>query len=192
MTETKQTHSPPILKGRNVRLEPFTVDNITPAYLSWLVDPVVNQYSHRLGASKPTAEEAREWVSLRAKDEIIFAISTEDFGHIGNIKYGPVNWANCAADISILIGSVESWGNGFGREATYLVSKHLFLDRGLNRLFAGSVNPGYIRMVEKLGWQREGIQREEARVAGTFADSVLLSLLKREFVIDAAYEMVER
>jgi ribosomal-protein-alanine N-acetyltransferase len=178
------------LRGARVRLRPFTASDITPRYLSWLSDQQVNQYSRRLGRPPETAENARSWLVALGKDERIYAIETASFGHIGNIKYGPINWSNLAADVSILVGEVQSWGHGFGAEATYLISKHLFFDRGVNRLAAASINPAFIRMVEKLGWQREGVQREESRVAGRFCDSILLSLLKRDFRILSNYEAV--
>ena len=176
------------LRGAKIALVPFTAEHITQRYLAWLADDEVNRYSRRLGQPAPSAAQARAWLAGLARDEIVFAIETDDFGHIGNIKYGPINWSNLAADISIMIGAVESWGHGYGAEATYLVAKHLFGERGVNRLSAASINPGFIRMVEKLGWQREGNQREEAIVAGKFYDSVLLSFLRREFVRRTEFE----
>jgi len=176
------------LLGARLRLWPFTVSDISDRYLSWLVDDEVNKFSRRLGKPPESAENVRTWLASRAKDEQVFAIHAPDLGHIGNVKYGPVNWSNLAADISILVGEVRSWGQGFGAEAIYLVSKHLFIDRKINRLSAASINPAFIHMVEKLGWQREGIQREESRICGQFYDSVLLSMLKRDFRIMPHYE----
>ena len=176
------------VRGARLMLVPFGEEHITADYLAWLGDNEINRYSRRFGRPPVTEEEARDWLASLAEDEHVLAIEAPELGHIGNIKYGPINWSNLAADISIVIGEVASWGRGFGAEATYLVSRHLFFERGLNRLSAASINPAFIRMVEKLGWQREGVQREEARVAGTFHDSILLSLLRREFRIIPAYE----
>jgi RimJ/RimL family protein N-acetyltransferase len=176
------------LRGARLNLRPFTALDVTDRYLSWLYDDEVNRYSRRLGKPPENAENARIWLASLGKDERVFAIDAPLLGHIGNVKYGPINWSNRAADISILVGEVKSWGQGFGAEAIYLVSKHLFADRGVNRLSAASINPAFIRMVEKLGWQREGIQREESLVGGHFYDSVLLSLLKREFRVIPVYE----
>jgi [ribosomal protein S5]-alanine N-acetyltransferase len=178
-----------VLSGPRLTLRPFSAADITPRYLGWLSDDRVNEFSRRLGKPPETLEGARAWLASLKPDECVYAIEAAPFGHIGNVKYGPVNWSNLAADISIMIGEVASWGRGFGAEATYLVSKHLFEDRAVNRLAAASINPAFIRMVEKLGWQREGIQREESRVGGKFYDSVLLSLLKREFRLISTYEV---
>jgi RimJ/RimL family protein N-acetyltransferase len=187
MTDASR-YMPPVLRGPRVMLRPFSLADITPRYLDWLSDNRVNEFSRRLGKPPETAEGARAWLAALKPDECVYAIEAAPFGHIGNIKYGPVSWSNLAADISIMVCEVSSWGQGFGAEATYLVSRHLFADRAVNRLAAASINPAFIRMVEKLGWQREGVQREESRVGGTFYDSVLLSLLKREFRAISAYE----
>jgi RimJ/RimL family protein N-acetyltransferase len=176
------------LCGARLILRPFTTSDITDRYLRWLVDDEVNRYSRRLGKPADNADDVRRWLASLGKEEQIFAIHAPQLGHIGNIKYGPVNRSNLAADISILIGDVRSWGQGFGAEAIYLISKHLFANHGVNRLSAASINPAFIRMVEKLGWRREGIQREESLVGGRFYDSVLLSLLKREFRVMPVYE----
>lgn len=183
------TDVPVRIEGRRVILTPLTVAHFTPAYQDWLCDDEVNQYSRRYGKGRPSLEDLTGWLSGLAKDEVVFAIETPEFGHIGNVKYGPISWSNLDADISILIGNRASWGNGFGAEALYLVAKHLFFDRALNRIHAASINPAFIRSVEKLGWQREGVQREEACVNGKFFDSILLSLLRREFCIIPDYEL---
>jgi ribosomal-protein-alanine N-acetyltransferase len=180
---------PARIEGRRVILTPLTVAHFTPAYQDWLCDDEVNRYSRRYGKERPSIGDLYGWLSGLAKDEVVFAIETEAFGHIGNVKYGPISWSNLDADIAILIGNRESWGNGFGAEALYLVAKHLFWERTLNRIHAASFNPAFIRSVEKLGWQREGVQREEACVNGKFYDSLLLSLLRREFSVIPDYEV---
>lgn len=178
----------PCLVGRRVRLLPFNESHITERYLSWLVDDEVNRYSRRYGQPAQTANDVRAWMASLPADEIIFAVETQGYGHIGNIKYGPIHWSNLEAEISIMMGATDAWGQGFGAEATYLLSQYLFLERNLNRLFAGSINPAFIKMVENLGWKREGILRQQVRIAGTFCDSTLLSLLASEFQRNEKYE----
>jgi len=180
----------PLLPGARMVLRELVPEHVTDRYLSWLNDDIVNQYSRRYRKPAQTVEDVLRWMNGLGRDEVAFAIEVPGLGHIGNVKYGPVNWSNLDADLSIMVGATESWGQGYGAEAMYLVTRHLFVDRGLNRVHAGSVNPAFIRMVEKLGWQREGIQREEARIDGEFRDSVLLSFLRREFVCRPEYEPV--
>lgn len=176
------------LRTPRLKIAPFTHASINEVYLDWLSDPEVNAHTRRLGKPRTTRASAEAWVHNLATDEVAFMIDAQEFGPIGTIKYGPVNWSNLASDVAILIGCQPAWGNGFGAEAIYALSRHLFWDRGVNRLSAASVNPGFIRAVEKLGWRREGVQRQEALIGGRFLDSVLLSKLKDEFRVISCYE----
>ncbi|MBM3521581.1 MAG: GNAT family N-acetyltransferase [Alphaproteobacteria bacterium] len=179
---------PAVLHGARLALHPLTREHITARYLAWTGDDEVNRHSRRFGKPAQDATEVAAWLAGLQRDEIALAIEAPPMGHIGNIKYGPINWSNLDADVSILIGERAAWGRGYGAEAHYVVVKHLFFDRGLNRVHAASINPAYVRMVERLGWAREGVQREESRVGGVFHDSILLSFLRRDFVVMPEYE----
>lgn len=102
-----------------------------------------------------TAVEAAAYLSTRGQDEVILAIETPEEGHVGNIKFGPIDREDSRADIAILIGERSVWGKGIGEEAVYLVTRHLFENEGLARVDAGTTNPAFLRLVEKLGWRRE-------------------------------------
>lgn len=177
----------PHLTGRRVRLEPFADRHLTERYLSWLNDPVVNAYSRRKHA-RSSVDDARAYLASLRDDEHVLAILTEAEGHVGNIKFGPVDWLNSCADISILIGVRAVWGQGVGAEAMYLVSRHLLVQVGLNRVHADSFNPAFLRLVTKLGWRVEGVLRERVRLGDTFHDDTVVSLLAREFKTIPAFE----
>ncbi len=167
------------LTGSRITLVPFTAAHLSERYLDWLNDPEVNAYSRRKGV-RATIDDARRYMASLRPDEIVLAILVGD-RHVGNVKLGPVDWENACADISILVGERDVWGNGIGTEAVYLVGRHLLKEVGLNRIFADSRNPAFLRLVEKLGWRIEGVQRERLRVDGRFVDNTLVSLLAREF-----------
>lgn len=164
-----------------LRLIPFTADMITDRYLDWLAGDEVNKFSRRFGQARPTAAEAHSWLRGLSAAEHVLAILDPECGHVGNIKYGPIDRENARADLSILVGEYGSWNRGIGTEATYLVSRHLFEAVGLNRIDAGSSNPAFIRMVEKLGWHREGVLRQRVRIGGRFVDWTLVAQLAAEF-----------
>ncbi len=170
----------PRLVGRRVRLEPFEARHITDRYIGWLNDPVVNAYSRRLG-KRTSTEDAHLYMSALRPDEHVLAIVTEADGHVGNVKYGPIDWRNACADISILIGDPSVWGRGIGAEAVHIVSRYLFKDLGLSRVHADSYNPAFLKMVAKLGWKVEGVLRERVRLGEDLVDDTVVSLLAREF-----------
>jgi [ribosomal protein S5]-alanine N-acetyltransferase len=177
------------LESKNLMLTSFSQDLISSEYISWLNDPEVNLYSQR--SMHPTSEaEAREYVrNISPQEKILAMIDRDKMKHIGNIKYGPIDWVNRRADISIVLGNKDYWGKGMASEAIYSVSKHLFENLNLERLEAGSFNPAFIAAVLKnLGWKIEGVQRKRIFLRGQYHDYTLMSLLKDEFKRLSRYE----
>ncbi|MFN0042029.1 MAG: GNAT family N-acetyltransferase [Alphaproteobacteria bacterium] len=179
----------PMLRGARTTLRPFGPADIHARYLAWLGDPVVNAYSRR-GDGSITAEQAAAYLSDLGADERVLAIETDALGHIGNVKYGPIDRANRRADISIMIGERRSWGLGYGGEAIHVVSRHLFEHEGLNRLDAGTANPAFLRMVARLGWRVEGVLRERVWLRGQPLDWTLVAQLRSEFQPIGEYQPV--
>ena len=182
---------PPALHGRRVVLRVFDADQIHDGYLHWLNDPVVNKHSQRRDGSPIDAAAARRYLDTLRTDEVVLGIHHREHGHVGNIKYGPIDWANRRADISIMIGEPAVWGQGVGAEAVYLVTKYLFAEKGLNRVDAGTRNPAFIRLVQKLGWTVEGVQRQRIGAQGGFHDQTLLAQLAVDFRRHPDFETAE-
>ena len=174
--------APPLeITGANLHLRALGPDDVTERYVGWLNDPTVNVLSSRLGHHS-NAEACRHYLATRALDEVVLGMFLANIGHVGNVKYGPVDRLNKRADISILIGEQAVWGKGVGREAVYLVTRNLFRNEGLNRVDAGSGNPAFVRMVQGIGWKLEGVQRERVNIGGSLIDWVLLAQLRSEFI----------
>ena len=178
--------APLVIEGRSLSLRRFTPDQVDERYLSWLNDPQVNAFSRRLGTTTSLSEAKAYLAGLHA-DACVLAIRHATLGHVGNIKYGPIDRANARADISILIGEPATWGKSIGREAVYLLTRHLFQVEGLSRVDAGSGNPAFLRMVQSLGWRIEGCQRARVKIQGQFIDWTLVALLRTEFVERPCY-----
>ena len=169
------------LRGARVTMTIFGMADVSARYVGWLNDPVVNEYSRRRDLPPTDAESAKAWLRTLAQDEAVYAVHAPTFGHIGNVKVGPLDHANARADLSIMLGERAAWGHGFGAEALYTLTRHLFEKVGLNRVDAGSANPSFLAMVKKLGWSVEGVLRERVRLAGQFVDWTLVAQLKRNF-----------
>lgn len=177
--------------GRSIELRPFGPEQIHDRYLGWLNDPEVNAYSQRGGGRQIGAAEAKRYLQGLADDEVILGIHHPEHGHVGNVKYGPVDWTNRRADISILIGEPAVWGQGVGAEAVYLVTRYLFEDLKLNRVDAGSNNPAFLRMVDKLGWKVEGVLRQRVATPDGYRDHTLVAQLAEEFERRPEFEPAE-
>ncbi|MEU8515447.1 GNAT family protein [Kitasatospora sp. NPDC048722] len=77
----------------------------------------------------------------------------------------------------------DAWGHGYGSEAARLLCVLAFDHLGLHRL-AASVdvdNAASVRVLGKLGFQREGRVRHDVLKGGVWSDSYLYSLLADEW-----------
>jgi ribosomal-protein-alanine N-acetyltransferase len=75
------------------------------------------------------------------------------------------------------------WGRGIMPEALHAMIHFGFERLALNRIEAdtSTYNAASVRVLEKLGFQREGVQREQYYQDGRFHDLVLFGLLKRDY-----------
>lgn len=178
----------PGIDAGTIRLVPFGVDDITSRYLAWLADPEVNRYSVRRLAPSQDHAAARAWLEALQPDEQVLAIYDWQAGHVGNIKYGPIDWAARRADISILIGERSVWGHGIGRRAIYLLSKYLFTERKLKSVDAGTCNPAFVRSVLALGWKIKNIERAHIWLGDRMHDYTILEHSAINFVPKPEFE----
>jgi RimJ/RimL family protein N-acetyltransferase len=77
-----------------------------------------------------------------------------------------------------------AWGNGYATEAARALLKWAFQTLELNRVQAetDTRNAASARVLEKLGFVREGTLREDCVVNGEVSDSWVYGLLRREWL----------
>jgi ribosomal-protein-alanine N-acetyltransferase len=78
----------------------------------------------------------------------------------------------------------DHWGQGLARDAVRTAIAHAIGSLGIQRIEADvdPANRGSLRLLESLGFVREGLARERYRLGGSTQDSVMLGLLAREYV----------
>lgn len=78
----------------------------------------------------------------------------------------------------------DYWGQGIMPEAVRAILEFGFKHMALNRIEADASidNTKSHRVLEKVGFQREGIQQEQYYEEGEFYDLVLFSLLRKNFL----------
>ncbi len=87
------------------------------------------------------------------------------------------------AELGFALGQAW-WGRGYMSEALTLLLDHAFGPMGLRRLEADidPRNEPSLRLVDRLGFRREGLLRERWLVDGEVQDSVFCGLLAREWL----------
>lgn len=97
---------------------------------------------------------------------------------LGNIRYGVAQ----SGQIGYWLGQRYA-GQGFMKEAIEAMLGYAFATMGLHRVEAACI-PGNRRSVgvlEKVGFQREGVLRSYLRINGSWEDHVLYAMLEHDF-----------
>ena len=120
------------------------------------------------------SDNTREWfvIVVKENDRVI--------GETGLLRMFPA-WRT--TDISIIIGEKEAWGKGYGTEAILLLLDYAFRCLNFHRVAIGVVgfNEKAIRFWEKVGFKKEGIQRDGYYYNHKYYDFVMMSILENEF-----------
>ncbi|OCT12286.1 alanine acetyltransferase [Paenibacillus pectinilyticus] len=113
-------------------------------------------------------------IFLKESDQLIGDISIFD------IKRGPVQ--NCTLGYGL---DQEHNGKGYMTEAIQLLLTFAFEEAKLQRVEAGVMprNIGSIRVLEKAGFQREGLARKLLEINGTREDHVIFAMLAEDMKI---------
>ncbi len=113
-----------------------------------------------------------EWGVARRSDDKI----------IGTCTLAQVDPQNRRAEIGFILRQ-DHWGQGYMSEATRTLFTFAFEELGLHRVEADvdPRNKASIRLLESLGFQREGYLRERWIVGGEINDTVFYGLLRREW-----------
>ena len=119
----------------------------------------------------------------RAAGVLPWAIATrEDDALIGTVTLFNISPGNRRAEIGYALGSAH-WGKGFSSEALRAVLRHAFDVLQLERVEADTDprNAPSLRLLEGLGFVREGLLRRRWFVADEWCDTAFYGLLRKEF-----------
>ena len=149
-------------------------------------DPEVMRYWSAVPMG--TIEEATAYIahihySLRRRELFQWGISLTGSGRIiGTCTLLSVSAPHQRAEIGFAMGC-DHWGRGLAREAVTTVITFAFDRLSLHRLEADvdPRNDRSLRLLERLGFSREGSLRARYVVGGERQDAVLLGLLRPEW-----------
>jgi ribosomal-protein-alanine N-acetyltransferase len=101
---------------------------------------------------------------------------------IGRINMGAYNVRDARAELGYAFNR-KYWGKGYATEAASAILQFGFETLKLHRVGATVLpnNFGSIRVLEKLGFQREGVRRQAYSLHGTYQDLLCYSILAPEW-----------
>jgi len=101
---------------------------------------------------------------------------------LGTCSLWNINEQSRRAEIGFIQGP-ETWGQGYMREALTALLDYAFTELRFNRIEADidPRNERCARLLDRLGFSREGLFRERCIVDGEVSDSAMYGLLQREW-----------
>jgi len=170
----------PFVRGERIYLREVLQSDVNENYHRWMNDPEVTRYLETRFYPN-TKEILKKYVQAKVadRDNVFLAIVLkENHRHIGNIKLGPINWVHRSADIGIIIGEKDCWGEGYACEAISLIVDYAFKKLNLNKLGAGcyNSNKASLQIFQKNGFEIEGVRKQHVFCDGKYEDYILLGL----------------
>ncbi|RBI63740.1 GNAT family N-acetyltransferase [halophilic archaeon] len=171
---------PVFLEGDGIELR--TVEEEDLEFLQATInDPAVREY---LGGRPPiNGRQEREWYEERcSNDDHTNLLVCRDGEPMGSVGLHPKDQTEASAEIGIFLAE-RYWGEGYGTEASRLVTDYAFRERRHHRVMARVFegNAGSARIWEKLGFRHEGRFREAEFLDGEYVDVDYYAVLEDEW-----------
>lgn len=134
------------------------------------------------GLSPLTEDQARAWVESIVAHPAAWVIEFQGRA-IGEILLDNFVEADRRAGLIVGILDPQALGKGLGTEAIRAVAEFAFDTLALHKLSMRvlSFNTRALRAYERVGFIREGLERESALIGGVWHDDVIVGLLARDF-----------
>jgi [ribosomal protein S5]-alanine N-acetyltransferase len=149
-------------------------------------DPEVQKYN---GVPLSQPEEAQELIAAvrggyEGQHNILWAITRRDNGRvIGLAGFGYWDQYHARAAVGYDLAR-DQWQQGITTEAMQMIIQFGFERMLLHRIEAETIadHTASVRLLEKLGFQREGVRREfSLEDDGVYHDDAIYGLLRREY-----------
>lgn len=174
----------PFIIGKRIYLRAFERTDIKTC-CRWINNPKIAPFIYS-GSFPYNEDRETKWFEnlYKNNDKLDLGIClVEDDRLIGTCGLMRIDWVHRWATVGIILGEPETWGKGYGTEATGLIAKHAFESLNLRRLelgvFAG--NKRAIKCYEKVGFEIEGTLKSKYYKNGEYVDEIIMTLFKKKW-----------
>lgn len=171
------------LEGERVFLRPIGTEDSELYFRS-----LFNKETRMLTGTQKhfTLEQIHQYIANKGQDSssvLLLICLCENDQVIGDVQIGDIDSKNRSAFIRISIDQNAYQGKGYGSEALLLMLDYGFGILNLHRIELNvfAFNERAIHTYEKLGFQREGVQRQALYYNHAYHDSILMSMLADEY-----------
>jgi ribosomal-protein-alanine N-acetyltransferase len=160
------------LHGYKVDLFSFGINDISNAYISWLNDPEVTQFSNQR-FTKHDFDSCMKYMGTFVNSNNLFlSLRRRDNGQAIGTMTVYFALQHGTADVGILIGDRTIWGMGYGQDAWSTMVNWLSCHKAIRKVTAGTLacNQGMITLMERSGMKLEAVRKNQEIVAGKPVD----------------------
>ena len=173
-----------LLMGEKVYLKKIERDDLNKRVL-WINDPDI-QATLNYTNWPVSLEQTHKWFERVASDmnRRDFSVYTVDNqAYIGSGGFIKIQYPEMKAEMYVMIGEKRYWGGGIGTDAYRVLVNYGFGELGLKRIYGYQLVDahGAHKIVDKLGWQREGLLRKDLFSHGHFKDRYIVAILFEEW-----------
>jgi RimJ/RimL family protein N-acetyltransferase len=173
-----------MIAGEKVRLRALEEEDAEDCWRWFNTWEMVRHLESRYPISRPVEREIVERLTKPQANDKVFAIEMIEGGlYLGNVGLHRISWEDRRATFGIFIGEKAYWGKGYGTDATRAIVRFAFDQMNLNRIDLQVLadNERGIRCYEKVGFVREGVQRQHRYREGRYVDMMMMSILREEY-----------
>ncbi len=172
------------IEGERIELLPLNPENVK-IHARWANDPKTRLYTQNVfPVSHEDLKKRLDQTQERPKRDIFFEIYHKELDKIvGFVEFHNINYINHAANLSVVIGEKEIWGNNLGTEAAKQMIKYGFEELNLVKITASTLKPnkGACRMLEKIGMKLELVLKNQTYFDGMYVDELNFCISREEW-----------
>jgi RimJ/RimL family protein N-acetyltransferase len=182
-----------MLKGNKVYLKLIEKEGLGKR-VEWINDPDIQKtlnYDYPTSLARTESWFYKVVMDLTRRDFEVYDIENDKyigFAGLMDIKY-PV----MKAEFYAVIGDKTYWRGGYGTEVYKILVDYGFKELGLNKIYGFQLlhNEGAHRVIEKLGWKRDGLLRQDLYSHGKIVDRYIVSILREDWAKSDVYKDLE-
>lgn len=154
--------------------------------MTWVNDPDVVGNLAAFAGEPFTRDDELAWIrrTLTSPSDVVFSVlDAADDRYLGQIGIHQIHARSRVGRLGVVIAAKTDMGKGYGSAAIRAVVEHAFGPLDLHKLWVMMFahNRRTRGICERVGFQLEGVLREEYFHAGDWHDMARLSLLAREY-----------
>lgn len=152
--------------------------------MKWVNDPeVIGKFANfRKPLTREDEAKYLEQIIASEKDEL-FAVETESGEYLGNTGLHEIDYKAGSGRLAIILGNKKYWCKGYGQSAVEGTLEQAFERYNLHKVWAIVMeqNTKMQHILEKCGFKKEGLLRDEYYSQGKYHNMVRMSILEEEY-----------